>query len=80
MQMELKMRDWGFEENRGHGGKNHISEAAVENARKLLKLERRAHPRPTVEVGVKMERTMKTQADSFKLHVVKGHRRQSRKL
>lgn len=46
------------------------------NARKFLKLEHRAHPRPTAEkVGVKMERTIKTQADGLELHVIKGQRR-----
>lgn len=76
MQIGLNMRDWEFEESRGHGGKNHTSEAAAGNVRKFLKLEHRAHPRLTAEkVGVKMERTIKTQEDGLELHVVKGQRK-----
>ena len=70
------MRARGLEESKGHGGKNRTSETAMGNARKFLKLEHRAHPRPTAEkVGVKMERTIKTQADGLELHVIKGQRR-----
>lgn len=76
MQTGLRMRVQGFEESRGHGGKNRTSEAAVGNARKFLKLEHRAYPRPTAEeVGVKMERSINTQADGLELHVIKGQRR-----